>query len=179
MPLSSIGRLVSERSQPRSSQRSELPQTLFHSRAAARGSSSGDLVSRLRNTSSIRSAGPKSRVGEGDPATCGDSRWRDENALMINSADRLLPTASRPDTAETPAHGKHSLNKASWAGRDEIRRRECRGHSGADPATPSCNKAAPPAAVTVSWPSSYVPRWARGGSPALLRRVTHRRIQDA
>jgi hypothetical protein len=54
---------------------------------------------------------PKSHVGAADPATCGDSRWRDESALMINSADRLLPTASRPDTGETPAHGKHSLKK--------------------------------------------------------------------
>jgi hypothetical protein len=34
---------------------------------------------------------------------------------MISSADRLLPTACRSDTAETPAHGKHSLKrKASW-----------------------------------------------------------------
>jgi hypothetical protein len=55
---------------------------------------------------------PKSQVGAADPATYSDSRWRDENALMISSADRLLPTASRPDTGETPAHGKHSLKKS-------------------------------------------------------------------
>jgi hypothetical protein len=76
---------------------------------------------------------PKSHVGAADPAICCDSRWPDENALMIGSADRLLPTASRPDTGETPAHGKHSLKKRHGLEEMKFRRRESRGRSGADP----------------------------------------------
>jgi hypothetical protein len=63
----------------------------------------------------IRTVGPKSHVGAADPSSFSDSRWRHENALMISGAHRLLPTACRPETAGTPAHGEHSLKrKASW-----------------------------------------------------------------
>jgi hypothetical protein len=54
---------------------------------------------------------PKSHVGAQIrlPATTTGGSMK--NALMITSADRLLPTASQPGAAETPAHRTHSLKR--------------------------------------------------------------------